>query len=471
MVFSSLEFIFYFLPIFFLIYYLVPDKGKNIVLLIGSLVFYAYGVKDEPWYFALILLSILVNFYLAKGMDKTENQQRKKFFLVTGILYNFGWLFLFKYASFTAENINYLMERMGNKSLISPFSLILPIGISFYTFQIVSYLIDVYRGTVKAEESIITLGTYLCMFPQLIAGPIVTYSSVSARLKKRVHSLRKVDEGLRTFTIGLGLKVLLANQIGYLWTDIGAIGYESISTPLAWMGIAACSFQLYFDFYGYSLMAIGLGKLLGINFPQNFSYPYMAVSMTDFWRRWHITLGSWFREYVYIPLGGNRKGSVRTIFNLFVVWLFTGIWHGASWNFFLWGIFLFVIIVAEKYGYGKFLEKNRALGHIYMILLIPICWTIFSITDFKQLGIYFRKLFPLFGTAGETLFAGDYIKFGKMYGVFLVLGVLFSTDIPRRIYERWKKSFWMILVLLAIFWGSVYCLYMGMDDPFLYFRF
>ncbi|MFW5669665.1 MAG: MBOAT family O-acyltransferase, partial [Acetivibrio ethanolgignens] len=371
----------------------------------------------------------------------------------------------------TAANINSLTEFFVKKEIIPPFQLILPIGISFYTFQIASYLIDVYREKIRAEKSVITLGAYLCMFPQLIAGPIVTYSSVAAQLRNRKHTLKKLDDGLRLFTLGLGLKVLLANQIGRLWTDIGAVGYESISTPLAWMGIFAYSLQLYFDFYGYSLMAIGLGKLLGMNLPQNFNYPYMAVSMTDFWRRWHITLGSWFREYIYIPLGGNRQGNLKTIKNLFIVWTFTGIWHGASWNFVLWGILLFVIITLEKYIYGNILQKVPVLGHAYMLFLIPVSWSLFEITDFNQLGIYLGKLFPILGKQQTPLFAGDYIKYGKMYGIFLILGFIFSTNLPRKLYERWKNKMIASIVLLAIFWASVYCLYMGMDDPFLYFRF
>lgn len=469
MVFSSLEFIFYFLPIFLLIYYLVPIKWKNLILLIGSLVFYSYGVQGEPFYLVLIVFSIVVNYVI--GLQIERKRSKGKVYLLLGLFYNFGWLFLFKYAAFTADNINSLTEFFVKKEIIPPFQLILPIGISFYTFQIASYLIDVYREEIPAAKSVITLGAYLCMFPQLIAGPIVTYSSVAAQLRKRTHTLKKVDEGLRLFTLGLGLKVLLANQIGKLWTDIGAVGYESISTPLAWMGIFAYSFQLYFDFYGYSLMAIGLGKLLGMNLPQNFNYPYMAVSMTDFWRRWHITLGSWFREYIYIPLGGNRQGNLKTIRNLFIVWTFTGIWHGASWNFVLWGILLFVIITLEKYVYGNILQKVPVLGHVYMLFLIPVSWSLFEITDFNQLGIYLGKLFPILGKQQTPLFAGDYIKYGKMYGIFLILGFIFSTNLPRKLYERWKDKLIASIVLLAIFWASVYCLYMGMDDPFLYFRF
>lgn len=471
MVFSSLEFIFCFLPVFFLIYYVTPYQWKNIVLLFGSLAFYAYGVKDQPFYFILILFSIGINYAVAKMVDKSENNRVRCGFLTFGIMYNFGWLFVFKYAAFVAENFNHLLGLAGKNPVIPEFSMILPIGISFYTFQIVSYLIDVYRKRIPAEKSIIRLGAYLCMFPQLIAGPIVTYTWVADQLKRRCHTLERIDEGLRIFTLGLGAKVLLANQIGKLWTDIGAVGYESISTPLAWMGIAAFSFQLYFDFYGYSMMAIGLGKLLGMDFPQNFNYPYMAVSMSDFWRRWHITLGSWFREYLYIPLGGNRGGHLKTIRNLFLVWTLTGVWHGASWNFILWGMLLFAVITMEKYGYGKLLIRFPALGHVYMFFLIPFSWVFFAITDFHQLRIFLFKLFPVIKSSQQVIFKGDYIKYGKLYGVLLVLGLIFSTNIPRKLYEKKKKTMVMAVVLLGVFWASVYCLYMGMDDPFLYFRF
>lgn len=281
----------------------------------------------------------------------------------------------------------------------------------------------------------------------------------------------KVESGLKVFALGLAYKVLLANRVGHLWTEVTAIGYESISTPLAWMSIVAYSLQLYFDFYGYSLMAIGLGRMMGFDFPQNFNNPYMAVSMTDFWRCWHMTLGGWFREYVYIPLGGNRGGFAKTVRNMFVVWLLTGLWHGASWNFVLWGLLLFVLLFVEKAGLGKVLERHKALGHIYMILWIPLSWLVFVITDLSQLGIYLQKLFPFFGSTGTVLFQGDYLKYGKTYGIYLVLGILFATGVQEKLLKKNKNRLWVILLLLALFWASVYCMYLGMDDPFLYFRF
>lgn len=471
MVFSSIAFIMYFMPVFFLVYYILPASYKNAWLFLASLGFYYYGVRGNPGYLLLMIMSVVVNFVAGKLIEAQKTKRARKAWLVVGIVYDLGWLILFKYLGFLIENLNALFGAMHVKVQLETWNLILPIGISFYTFQIISYLVDVYRRETKAEKSLVSLGTYLCMFPQLIAGPIVNYHLIQEQLHKRKHSMEKVESGLKVFALGLAYKVLLANRVGHLWTEVTAIGYESISTPLAWMSIVAYSLQLYFDFYGYSLMAIGLGRMMGFDFPQNFNNPYMAVSMTDFWRRWHMTLGGWFREYVYIPLGGNRGGFAKTVRNMFVVWLLTGLWHGASWNFVLWGLLLFVLLFVEKAGLGKVLERHKALGHIYMILWIPLSWLIFVITDLSQLGIYLQKLFPFFGSTGTVLFQGDYLKYGKTYGVYLVLGVLFATGVQEKLLKKNKNRLWVILLLLALFWASVYCMYLGMDDPFLYFRF
>lgn len=471
MVFSSIAFIMYFMPVFFLVYYILPASYKNAWLFLASLGFYYYGVRGNPGYLLLMIMSVVVNFVAGKLIEVQKTKRARKAWLVVGIVYDLGWLILFKYLGFLIENLNALFGAMHVKVQLETWNLILPIGISFYTFQIISYLVDVYRRETKAEKSLISLGTYLCMFPQLIAGPIVNYHLIQEQLHKRKHSMVKVESGLKVFALGLAYKVLLANRVGHLWTEVTAIGYESISTPLAWMSIVAYSLQLYFDFYGYSLMAIGLGRMMGFDFPQNFNNPYMAVSMTDFWRRWHMTLGGWFREYVYIPLGGNRGGFAKTVRNMFVVWLLTGLWHGASWNFVLWGLLLFVLLFVEKAGLGKVLERHKALGHIYMILWIPLSWLVFVITDLSQLGIYLQKLFPFFGSTGTVLFQGDYLKYGKTYGIYLVLGILFATGVQEKLLKKNKNSLWVILLLLALFWASVYCMYLGMDDPFLYFRF
>ena len=470
MVFSSIAFIMYFMPVFFLVYYILP-ASKNAWLFLASLGFYYYGVRGNPGYLLLMIMSVVVNFVAGKLIAAQKTKRARKAWLVVGIVYDLGWLILFKYLGFLIENLNALFGAMHVKVQLETWNLILPIGISFYTFQIISYLVDVYRRETKAEKSLISLGTYLCMFPQLIAGPIVNYHLIQEQLHKRKHSMEKVESGLKVFALGLAYKVLLANRVGHLWTEVTAIGYESISTPLAWMSIVAYSLQLYFDFYGYSLMAIGLGRMMGFDFPQNFNNPYMAVSMTDFWRRWHMTLGGWFREYVYIPLGGNRGGFAKTVRNMFVVWLLTGLWHGASWNFVLWGLLLFVLLFVEKAGLGKVLERHKALGHIYMILWIPLSWLVFVITDLSQLGIYLQKLFPFFGSTGTVLFQGDYLKYGKTYGIYLVLGILFATGVQEKLLKKNKNRLWVILLLLALFWASVYCMYLGMDDPFLYFRF
>lgn len=471
MVFSSIAFIMYFMPVFFLVYYILPASYKNAWLFLASLGFYYYGVRGNPGYLLLMIMSVVVNFVAGKLIAAQKTKRARKAWLVVGIVYDLGWLILFKYLGFLIENLNALFGALHVKVQLETWNLILPIGISFYTFQIISYLVDVYRRETKAEKSLISLGTYLCMFPQLIAGPIVNYHLIQEQLHKRKHSMEKVESGLKVFALGLAYKVLLANRVGHLWTEVTAIGYESISTPLAWMSIVAYSLQLYFDFYGYSLMAIGLGRMMGFDFPQNFNNPYMAVSMTDFWRRWHMTLGGWFREYVYIPLGGNRGGFAKTVRNMFVVWLLTGLWHGASWNFVLWGLLLFVLLFVEKAGLGKVLERHKALGHIYMILWIPLSWLVFVITDLSQLGIYLQKLFPFFGSTGTVLFQGDYLKYGKTYGIYLVLGILFATGVQEKLLKKNKNRLWVILLLLALFWASVYCMYLGMDDPFLYFRF
>ncbi|MBR2406259.1 MAG: MBOAT family protein [Clostridia bacterium] len=470
MVFSSMDFLFVFLPVFFVFYYLLPQKFRHPCLLIGSIAFYTYGTLDQPLYILLFLASALVNWFV--GLRIQAGKHRKAW-LIVGLVYDFGWLFVFKYADFLFSSVQALLDTVvPTVGIALPgVNFVLPIGISFYTFQIVSYIVDVYKQSYEAERSWLKVSTYLYMFPQLIAGPIVTYSHMKDQLDRPTLSVAKVDEGLKDFTYGLGLKVLLANQIGNLWTDVASIGYDSISTPLAWMGVVAFSFQLYFDFYGYSLMAVGLGKLLGYDFPQNFRHPYVSKSMTEFWRRWHITLGTWFREYVYIPLGGNRKGTFATVRNMLVVWLFTGLWHGASWNFVLWGAVLFALLMLEKFLIGKWLNKYPVLGHAYMILIIPLTWLIFAVTDFSEMAIYFERLFPFLPGEPINVFAGDWLKYGKMYGILLLVGLAFSTEWPEKLYHRFKDTIWGTLVLLAVFWGSVYCLYLGLNDPFLYFRF
>lgn len=459
MVFSSLEFILIFLPLFLIVYYLLPNRYRNLCLLLFSLGFYAYGTREIPEHFILLLVMLCLN-YLAGLLI---GRFRHKWLLVLGMILNFGVLFLFKYSSFLVKNLS---AAFGAAS--PDFQIALPIGISFYTFQMVSYLIDIYRGTVPVDRNIMNFGVYVMMFPQLIAGPIVRYQDIRKRLWKRKYSLHAFFYGLSQFVLGLGLKVLLANRIGGLWRNVCSIGFESISTPLAWMGILSCSLQLYFDFWGYSLMAIGLGRMIGFSIPVNFRHPYQSRSMTEFWRRWHITLGSWFREYVYIPLGGNRKGKGRTYCNLLIVWVLTGIWHGAGWNFLLWGLFLFAVIAIEKAGFLSVLNKHAMLSHLYMLLLIPLAWLMFSITDIHELGIYLQRLI---GLGGEAVFYEDYIKYADQYGMLLAVGLLFCTPIPYRIWDKVKRPWATVILLVVVLLTSIYYLYQGMNDPFLYFNF
>lgn len=464
MVFSSLNFVLIFMPVFFACYYIVPDKWKNAVLLIGSLSFYLVGTLKTPYHFALFVLSIIVDFEVGVGIEKY--QKHKKAILVSGILFHLIALSVFKYSDFVFSQLTPFIPKLSGIP-----SLGLPIGISFYTFQGISYIADVYRGKTKAEKSVLRYAVYIAMFEQLIAGPIVTYSRVKGSLKSRKINASAVLCGFGMFIFGLGLKVLLANPIGKLWSQTLAIGFESVSTPLAWMALFAYSFQIYFDFFGYSLMAVGLGKMLGFKLPKNFDHPYMSLTVTEFWRRWHITLGSWFREYVYIPLGGNRCSKARNLFNLLFVWLLTGIWHGAGYNFLLWGFILFLLIATEKYLTGKFLNSHPAIGHIYMILIIPLTWAVFAVSDMRELGVLFTRLFPFFGTGALSVFKYDYLKYLKEYYPFLIASILFSTRLPYKLLERIRNSVLVPILLLAIFSASIYCMYKGFDDPFLYFRF
>ena len=358
MVFSSLMFIFRFMPLFFLSYFLTPKSFRNLVLFVGSIVFYAVG---EPVYIFLMLFSIFTNFCICVRLAREQRKSHRRWILFFAMLLDFGLLFLFKYFDFFATNLNQIL----NKEIVPLLNLTLPLGISFYTFQIVSYVGDVYTGKMKHPGTLLEFATYVCMFPQLIAGPIVQYQEVSHALRDRKTTLYDVEHGLEVFCFGLGAKVLLANKISIFWNQVQGIGYANISTPVAWMGAVAYSFQIYFDFWGYSLMAIGLGYMMGFRLPKNFNSPYMVKSVTQFWRNWHMTLGRFFREYVYIPLGGNRRGNVRMLFHMFLVWSLTGLWHGASWNFVLWGLGFFVLLTLEKCIYGKFLENGKIICLLY----------------------------------------------------------------------------------------------------------
>ena len=443
MVFSSIEFIYFFLPLFLLIYYILPASLKNMALFLGSIVFYVIGSVKSPEHVVLFAFTLMINYFFGRLIERYE----AKVWFVLGIGFNLILLGLFKY----------VLQ-------------VLPIGISFYIFQAISYLCDVRRRKCVAEKSFINFGTYLSMFPQLIAGPIVKYPDIRAQIQDRQYRLSDFVQGLQVFVIGLGSKVLLANRVGVLWSQLSVLGYESISTPLAWLGLFSYTFQIYFDFWGYSLMAIGLGKMLGFDLPVNFDYPYLATSMTEFWRRWHITLGSWFKEYVYIPLGGNRGSKAKVYRNLFIVWLLTGIWHGAGLNFVLWGLILFALIVLEKAGLKKLLDKWRLLGHAYMVVFIPLTWAVFANSDWQQMILFFKRLFDMGGTAG-SLFAEDYMKYGKEYGLYMLVCLVFITRLPSKIWSKIKDTYVGQIVLIGIFVAVVYCLYIGLDNPFLYYQF
>ncbi|MCR4741039.1 MAG: MBOAT family protein [Lachnospiraceae bacterium] len=455
MIFSSLLFLFWFIPVFFIIYYAVPSGYRNLVLFIGSIVFYGWG---EPKYLLLIFVSILVNYFCGIFIEKTAGRA-KTAVLLCGIVFDVSMLLFFKYINFFIENINAVTGAS-----LSSVGVTLPLGISFYTFQIMSYIIDTYKGTVKAQHSVLKLSTYLIMFPQLIAGPIVVYSKVSEALDNRRITPDKLEEGISTFLIGLSSKVIMANGVGRLWDELPGIGYDRISMPLAWLGALAFTLQIYFDFNGYSLMAIGLGKLLGFEFPRNFDLPYISRSVTEFYRRWHMTLSSWFKDYVYIPLGGSRRGKIRSYANLFIVWFLTGFWHGASWNFVLWGMFLFALVSIERLFLKGFLERHAVFSHLYTMICIMFSWVIFAITDFSSLGLYIRRMFSF--DAGT-----DIIYYAANYGFVLLLGAVISTGLLRSLYEKithkWVRfviNVFLLVICTAYLADAGY-------NPFLYFRF
>lgn len=458
MVFSSILFIFRFLPIAMGIYFLTPKKLKNLSLLILSLIFYSWG---EPRYFLLMIASIFVDYFISINIEKNnKNKKIKILLLAISIIFNVGILFFFKYINFFIENINSIFNMSLNNVKIT-----LPLGISFYTFQTMSYTIDVFLGKVKAEKNIINFGAFVCLFPQLIAGPIVKYIDISKELKNRDINLDEIQEGIRLFILGLGSKVLIANNIGSLWNEVETMGFNNISTILAWMGIIAFSLQIYFDFNGYSLMAIGLGKILGFNFPNNFNYPYESRSITEFWRRWHITLGQWFKQYVYIPLGGNRLGRARTYFNLFIVWFLTGLWHGASYNFILWGLYFFILICIEKNGLLNLLNKHKLISHIYTIFFILVGWVLFAVIDLNKIINFLKKMF-IFNAGNE------WIYYLRNYIIIYTIAIIFSTSFLKKIYNKFVKSNIVdTIILIIIFLLSIAYLVDSSYNPFLYFRF
>lgn len=466
MVFSSTIFLCVYLPLVLLGYYICPKKGRNLFLLIVSLVFYAWG---EPKYVFLMIFSILVNYIFGRLMDKNRGRQKRmKLLLVLSVVIDIGLLSVFKYTDFIITNVNAIFGSSFDLLKIA-----LPIGISFYTFQAMSYTIDVYRNDVRVQKNLIDFGMYITMFPQLIAGPIVRYADVQDQLAERSVTTADFSEGVMRFVVGLGKKVLLANQMGAVWSEIYALGGD-VSALMAWTGAIAYTFQIYFDFSGYSDMAIGLGRMFGFKFPENFRYPYQSVSITDFWRRWHITLSTWFKEYLYIPLGGNRCGLARQALNLLIVWSLTGFWHGAGWNFVLWGLYYFVILFIEKLFLLKALDKlPKLFRHVYALLLIVIGWVIFASDD---VGVLLPYLGSMFGANGAVGGMDVYTLFTK--AVLLIICCVASTELPKRLFlsatgaMNEKAAFTiksvMTIALLAL---SMILLIGDSYNPFLYFRF
>ncbi len=450
MLFSSENFIFLFLPIFLLIYFLTPARFRNLVLFLGSLWFYFTG--EKRWFF-LLLFSLVLHYALTTLMQGRRDSVRRG--LLAGMLvYDFASLFFFKYVG-----------------LVFPeWKITLPLGISFYTFQMAAYAIDIYRRPQEYTRSFVNLGAFMTMFPKLISGPIASFGEMRRQLKRRRVNLEGLEEGLKVFVLGLAYKMLIADILGNLWHEIQVVGIESISMPMAWLGAIAFSLQLYFDFNGYSLMAIGVGRMLGFNLPRNFRQPYLATSVTDFWRRWHMTLSGWFRDYVYIPLGGNRKGTARMVLNLLVVWIFTGMWHGSTGNFLLWGVYYFVFLMIEKFLLSRFLEKHTGLGRIYTLLIVVVGWAIFHVESLGGIGIYLKKMFA---PGMEYLNSNPAVTLDalKRYGLFFLLGVLCSTCFIENIYRKHNKRLWLKLVLLALFWVCVYRMATAGSNPFQYFGF
>ena len=468
MLFSSLTFIFIFLPLILLIYYISKDKFKNYILLIFSLLFYSWG---EPKYIILMILSIVINYYFAILIDKCRNDKRNsKILLILSLIINLGLLFVFKYLNFFVININNLFSvNIPLKSII------LPIGISFYTFQILSYVVDVYKKEVDVQKNIFTLGTYIAFFPQLIAGPIVRYSTIEKELNKRKHSFEKFSNGLRRFIIGLGKKVIIANKVAYLADVIlnGAVQNEYKGLIL-FVGVLAYTLQIYFDFSGYSDMAIGLGKMFGFEFLENFNYPYISKSITEFWRRWHISLSSWFKDYVYIPLGGNRVSKSRWIINILVVWMLTGLWHGASWNFVLWGLYFAVILLIEKLFLNKYLEKlPKFIRWIYAFVLINIGWIIFRLEDINIMYYVLKNIFKFNEVSLNDVFAQNFYLLN--YVPFVIIGIIGMFPISKFIFNKFHKYNCYIYLrdsfIILVFIISICILITNTYNPFIYFRF
>ncbi len=464
MLFSSITFLYYFFPVVLILYFIVPKTLKNTVLLLTSLVFYAWG---EPKYVFLMIISIICGYICGLLIEKYKGKTASKLALIASCIISLGMLGFFKYADFFITNFN-----AATGLSVPLLKLALPIGISFYTFQILSYTVDVYRGTVPAQHNPINLAAYVTMLPQLIAGPIVRYSDVAKQLDERTHSVDKTAYGVRRFICGLSKKIFIANILGELAGLFLASKQQSVL--FCWMYAAAYSLQIYFDFSGYSDMAVGLGKILGFDFMENFNYPYISSSVTEFWRRWHISLGSWFRDYVYIPLGGNRVSKLKWFRNIFIVWMLTGFWHGAAWNFIVWGLYFAFFLILEKLYLGKFLSKYKALGHCYVLLVVMISFVIFGAPNF---GLAFDCIKGMFGMAGLPLATAETLHYLRSFAVIFALTLIGATPLPKKLYTMAEKKFGIVTaiaepaaVVILLLLATAY-LVDGSFNPFLYFRF
>lgn len=467
MLFSGIPFLYYFLPAVLILYLIAPKRLKNTVLLASSLAFYGWG---EPRYLVWMLLAIILGYAFGLLIERFRKRPKlSKVFLVLSVSGSLLMLGVFKYADFFISNFNAVTGLS-----VGLLNIALPIGISFYTFQILSYTVDVYRGEVAAQKNLIDLAAYVALFPQLIAGPIVRYSDVAQQLKRRSHSFDKIALGLRRFIIGLSKKIILANQLGELCDAFRESQEKSVL--FFWIYAVAYSLHIYFDFSGYSDMAIGLGKMFGFDFLENFNYPFISGSITEFWRRWHISLGSWFRDYVYIPLGGNRVGALRQIFNIFAVWMLTGFWHGAAWNFIAWGLYFALLLIAEKFWLLKYLKKSRVLGHIYVALLIIVSFAIFDASSLTQA---FSNIGAMFGAGGYPVICAEALYYLRSFAVVLVIALIGSTPLPKRMVSRIEKTeaggramtFAEPAVMVALLLICTAYLVDGSYNPFLYFRF
>lgn len=449
-----------------LLYYLAPDKLKNTVILISSLAFYAFG---EPRFVLIMILNILLGYIFGILIEAFHQRKWDKLFLGLSLCTSLGMLGYFKYADFFILNFNRL-TGLG----IPLLRIALPVGISFYTFQLLSYTIDVYRGRVKAQKNFVLLATYIASFPQLIAGPIVRYADIEPQLTKRVYSIDKLALGIRRFVLGLSKKVLLANSLGELCEIFKAS--KDLSILFFWLYAVSFTLHIYFDFSGYSDMAIGLGKMLGFDFPENFNYPYISSSITQFWRRWHISLGSWFRDYLYIPLGGNRVSSSKWLFNIFLVWFATGLWHGASWNFILWGLLYGLLLVIEKQGLYRLLERSKIGSHIYVMLFVTLGFVLFNAADLKEAA---TDLGAMFGLKGYPLFSAEFWYYLRSYSVTLIISALAATplfsklvaSLNNRKYGALLTKIAEPVLLVALLLVNTAYLVDGSFNPFLYFRF